>query len=84
MRFLMMMVVLLIATPALAKDSTKASPALAKLAAEYLKAHPKDVRVLAASAGLAEETGGKVWPFEEAQTAAKAICDELRKNRRPS
>ena len=30
---------------------------------------------------LAEETGGKVYPFEEAQTAAKAICDEMRKNR---
>ena len=30
---------------------------------------------------LAEETGGKVFPFEEASTAAKFICDELRKNR---
>jgi Ca-activated chloride channel homolog len=30
---------------------------------------------------LAEETGGRVFPFEEAQAAAKAICDELRKNR---
>lgn len=30
---------------------------------------------------LADETGGKVFPFEEAQSAAKAICDELRKNR---
>lgn len=30
---------------------------------------------------LADETGGRVFPFEEAQTAAKAICDELRKNR---
>lgn len=30
---------------------------------------------------LAEETGGRVFPFDEAQTAAKAICDELRKNR---
>ena len=30
---------------------------------------------------LAEETGGKVFPFEEAQTAAKYICDELRKSR---
>ncbi|MEO6050350.1 MAG: VWA domain-containing protein [Pyrinomonadaceae bacterium] len=30
---------------------------------------------------LAEGTGGKVFPFEEAQTAAKFICDELRKNR---
>ena len=30
---------------------------------------------------LAEETGGKVFPFDEAQAAAKSICDELRKNR---
>ena len=30
---------------------------------------------------LTEETGGKVFPFEEASTAAKFICDELRKNR---
>ncbi len=30
---------------------------------------------------LAEETGGKIFPFDEAQTAAKFICDELRKNR---
>lgn len=30
---------------------------------------------------LAEETGGKVLPFDEAQTAAKFICDELRKSR---
>lgn len=30
---------------------------------------------------FAEETGGRVFPFEEAQTAAKFICDELRRNR---
>jgi Ca-activated chloride channel homolog len=30
---------------------------------------------------LTEETGGLVFPFEDAQAAAKAICDELRKNR---
>ncbi len=30
---------------------------------------------------LAESTGGKVFQFDEAQTAAKEICDELRKNR---
>ena len=30
---------------------------------------------------LTEGTGGKIFPFEDAQTAAKAICDELRKNR---
>jgi VWFA-related protein len=30
---------------------------------------------------LAEETGGRVFPINEPQAAAKAICDELRKNR---
>lgn len=30
---------------------------------------------------LAEGTGGKVFQFEDAQIAAKAICDEMRKNR---
>lgn len=30
---------------------------------------------------LADETGGKVFPFDEASSAAKFICDELRKNR---
>lgn len=30
---------------------------------------------------LTEGTGGKAFPFEESQAAAKAICDELRKNR---
>lgn len=30
---------------------------------------------------LAEETGGKVFPFEEATIAARFICDELKKNR---
>ena len=30
---------------------------------------------------LAEGTGGRVFPLEEAQTAAKTICDELRRNR---
>ena len=30
---------------------------------------------------LTEGTGGRVFPFDEAQTAAKVICDELRNNR---
>lgn len=30
---------------------------------------------------LVEGTGGRVFQFDEAQAAAKAICDELRKNR---
>ena len=85
MRFLMMMVVLLIATPALAKDSTKASPALAKLAAEYLKAHPKDVRVLAASAGLAEETGGgALVRVDDGADGGNPICYLLATAGRPS
>ena len=29
---------------------------------------------------LAEETGGQVFDFKDAQIAAKTICDELRKN----
>ncbi|MGB9179206.1 MAG: VWA domain-containing protein [Pyrinomonadaceae bacterium] len=30
---------------------------------------------------LAESTGGRIFPIDEPQAAAKAICDELRKNR---
>ena len=30
---------------------------------------------------LTEGTGGAVFPLEDAQAAAKAICDELRRNR---
>ncbi len=30
---------------------------------------------------LTEGTGGSIFPLEEAQTAAKTICDELRRNR---
>ena len=30
---------------------------------------------------LTENTGGRLFAFDEAQTAAKTICDELRKNR---
>jgi Ca-activated chloride channel homolog len=30
---------------------------------------------------LTEGTGGKIFPFEDAQEAAKVICDELRRNR---
>ena len=44
----------------------------------YRRDQPKASAVITQ---LAEETGGKVFPFEEAQTAAKTICDELRKNR---
>ena len=44
----------------------------------YRRDQPKASAVITQ---LAEATGGKVFPFEEASTAAKAICDELRKNR---
>ena len=44
----------------------------------YRRDQPKATAVITR---LAEETGGKIFPFEESQTAAKAICDELRKNR---
>jgi len=30
---------------------------------------------------ITEGTGGRIFPFDEPQTAAKAICDELRRNR---
>jgi Ca-activated chloride channel homolog len=30
---------------------------------------------------LAEGTGGRIFPIDDPQTAAKAICDELRRNR---
>lgn len=44
----------------------------------YRRDQPKAAGVISR---LAEETGGRVFPFDEAQAAAKAICDELRKNR---
>ena len=44
----------------------------------YRRDHPKASVVMTQ---LAEDTGGKVFPFEEASNAAKFICDELRKNR---
>jgi len=44
----------------------------------YRRDQPKASAVITQ---LAEETGGKVFPFDEAQNAAKFICDELRKNR---
>lgn len=44
----------------------------------YKRDQPKPTAVITR---LVEETGGKTFPFEEAQTAAKFICDELRKNR---
>jgi Ca-activated chloride channel family protein len=39
---------------------------------------PKPVQVIEK---LAEGTGGRVFPIKDARDAAKAICDELRKNR---
>lgn len=44
----------------------------------YRRNQPKAAAVISQ---LTEGTGGKAFPLEEAQTAAKFICDELRKNR---
>ena len=44
----------------------------------YRRGQPKASAVVTQ---IAEGTGGKVFPLEEAQTAAKFICDELRRNR---
>lgn len=44
----------------------------------YRRNQPKAGEVITQ---LTEGTGGRIFPFEEAQTAAKAICDELRRNR---
>ena len=38
-------------------------------------------KAAAAITQLTEGTGGAVFPLEDAQTAAKTICDELRRNR---
>jgi len=44
----------------------------------YRRDQPKATVVMTQ---LAEATGGQVYPFDSPQKAAKAICDELRKNR---
>ena len=44
----------------------------------YRRNQPKAGKVIQ---DITEGTGGKIFPLEEAQTAAKFICDELRKNR---
>jgi len=44
----------------------------------YRRDQPKPKEVVEE---LAEKTGGKVFDFADAETAAKTICDELRKNR---
>lgn len=44
----------------------------------YRRNQPKATKVINT---ITEGTGGKAFPLEEAQTAAKFICDELRKNR---
>ena len=44
----------------------------------YRRGRPKAAAVLNQ---LAEGTGGRLFPLEEAQTAAKSICDEMRRNR---
>lgn len=44
----------------------------------YRRNQPKAAKVITE---LTEGTGGRIFDFEDAPTAAKAICDELRKNR---
>lgn len=44
----------------------------------YRRDQPKAGEVITK---LTEGTGGKIFPIEEAQNAAKFICDELKKNR---
>ncbi|HEX9961977.1 MAG TPA: VWA domain-containing protein [Pyrinomonadaceae bacterium] len=44
----------------------------------YRRNQPKAAQVITE---LTEGTGGKIFDFEQSQVAAKAICDELRKNR---
>ena len=44
----------------------------------YRRNQPKASQIIT---DLTEGTGGKIFPFEEASTAAKFICDEMRKNR---
>ncbi|HEX8250807.1 MAG TPA: VWA domain-containing protein [Pyrinomonadaceae bacterium] len=44
----------------------------------YRRNQPKAAQVINE---LTEGTGGKIFDFEQPQVAAKAICDELRKNR---
>lgn len=44
----------------------------------YRRNQPKASTVIT---NLTEGTGGRIFSFDEPQTAAKAICDELRKNR---
>lgn len=44
----------------------------------FRRNQPKANEVIAQ---LTEGTGGRIFPIEEAQTAAKFICDELKKNR---
>ncbi len=44
----------------------------------YRRDMPKPAAVIKR---LTEETGGQAFPLADAQTAAKAICDELRRNR---
>jgi Ca-activated chloride channel family protein len=49
-----------------------------RTAGAYRRDQPKAAEVITR---LTEETGGRAFEFENAQEAAKAICDELRRNR---
>ncbi len=87
MRFLLTMTLMLVASPVLAKDAPggKAGPALIKLAAEFLKANPKDVRVLATSAPMAEEPGGgALVRVDDGADGGNPICYLLQLAGRPA
>jgi hypothetical protein len=49
-----------------------------RTAGAYRRNQPKAAAVIDQ---LTEGTGGKIFDFEDPTTAAKTICDELRKNR---
>ncbi len=87
MRFLLTIAMLLLTVPALAKEAPagKAGPALAKMAAEYLKANPKDLRVLATAAPLPEEPGGgALVRIDDGADGGNPICYLLTLAGRPS
>ncbi len=87
MRFLLTMSLIFVALPVLAKDAPggKASPALAKLAAEFLKANPKDVRVLASASPMPEEPGGgALVRVDDGADGGNPICYLLQLAGRPS
>ncbi len=87
MRFLLTISMLLLTVPVVAHaaPTAKAGPALAKLAAEYLKANVKDVRVLITAAPLADEAGGgALVRVDDGADGGNPICYLLATAGRPS